>query len=162
VCWELGVHPTEGQIAQAAALKYQFTREVLQPRQEALAVLNALRSHGYPVGVLSDCPPEVPAVWESTPLASAVDQAVFSCRAKYKKPAPQIYQMLCQRLGVAANQCLYVGDGDSDELAGAQRMGMHPVLIRVPEEEGQDHDRPEMHSWTGRRISSLRDVFQWL
>jgi putative hydrolase of the HAD superfamily len=40
--------------------------------------------------------------------------------------------MATDELGIAPEDCLYVGDGDSNELTGAAGVGMHPVLINVP------------------------------
>ena len=65
------------------------------------------------------------------------------------KPDPRIYLRACDELGVEPGECLYVGDGANDELAGAQRVGMRPVLIHRPEEKPQ---------WDGPRITSIPDV----
>jgi putative hydrolase of the HAD superfamily len=67
--------------------------------------------------------------WPESPLAPLFDTALFSCDVKLKKPDRRIYELCTQRLGVEPAQCLYVGNGGSDELAGARRAGMTPVLL---------------------------------
>jgi putative hydrolase of the HAD superfamily len=57
------------------------------------------------------------------------DTVLFSCEVKLKKPDRRIYELCAQRLGVEPDECLYVGNGGSDELAGARRAGMTPVLL---------------------------------
>ncbi len=49
-----------------------------------------------------------------------------------------------------------IGDGGSEELTGAARVGMHPVLVRVPDRhlsEGSEAD-----GWQGSTIASLGEV----
>ena len=62
--------------------------------------------------------------------------------------------MAVEGLGVAAEECLYVGDGTSNELSGAQRAGMTAVLMRAPYDQA-DGSR---ESWDGARISDIREV----
>ena len=43
--------------------------------------------------------------------------------------------MALEKLGVDGSDCLFVGDGASGELDGAERVGMTPVLICPPDED---------------------------
>ena len=52
-----------------------------------------------------------------------------------------------------------MGDGESDELGGAARAGMHPIRIRVPYEQRPDD---EVHRWDGPEISDLSQVLMHL
>ena len=42
------------------------------------------------------------------------------------KPDSDIYQHACKNLGVAPSDCIFIGDGNSDELQGAAQVGMLP------------------------------------
>jgi len=66
------------------------------------------------------------------PLASRIAATGFSCLLGVRKPHPGIYLHVTRRLGVAPEQCLYVGDGDSRELSGAAALGMTALRIRLP------------------------------
>ena len=57
-----------------------------------------------------------------------------------------------------AEECLYVGDGSSDELAGAKRVGMTSVLIRTPNEDDSGKFRLSSRDWDGLRVSSLSEL----
>ena len=94
------------------------------------------------------------------PFAPLVDVAVFSCLEGVQKPAPRIYQLAVERLAVRPENCLYIGDGDSQELTGASQVGMYPVLIRNPDEDSTDVHRVDYEAgeWEGPVISSLREV----
>ncbi|MGE5333531.1 MAG: HAD family hydrolase [Nitrososphaerota archaeon] len=156
VCSALGVEPDAGAVARAVAMRVEFTRRALAPRPDALSTLAALRQQGYALGLISDCSSEVPLLWQDSAFADVFDTAIFSCSVGVKKPHPAIYQSACERLGVAPERCLYIGDGSSNELSGALRCGMHPVLISYPDEA--DAIRYDAEVWDGARIASLTEV----
>jgi len=157
-CKRLGIRVERQRVYRAAQLKYDFTRRALRARSDAVKVLKYLKTKGYRIGLISDCPPEVPAVWEETVFAPWIEVAVFSCKAGVKKPDALIYKMAYESLEVLAEHCVYVGDGDSMELQGAKEIGMEAFLIRVEEEEGWDRDRPRLERWRGKRIARLSDL----
>lgn len=49
------------------------------------------------------------------------------------KPDKQIYELAMQRLNVLPEQCLFVGDGGSNELYGAKSAGMGTVFSEMLE-----------------------------
>ena len=56
---------------------------------------------------------------------------------------------------VSPDECLFVGDGANDELAGAERVGMRAVCVLPP---GRDEPIwPEARGWEPT-ITSLEDV----
>jgi len=155
VCRAMGVKSDPARLAQAARLMLDFRGRTLIPRPDAVETLNRLKALGCKTGLISDCSPEVPIVWRETPLAALIDAPIFSCLVGLKKPDPRIYHLACERLGVDPQDCLYVGDGDSHELTGADRVGMHAVMMRAPHDDPYRHD-PE--DWQGPCISALKDV----
>jgi len=74
-------------------------------------------------------------VWDESPLALYFDDVVLSCAVGLRKPDPRIYELACERLAVAPDECVFVGDGANDELAGAARVGMRAVCILPPGRE---------------------------
>jgi putative hydrolase of the HAD superfamily len=153
-----GITPAAQQLAEAARIRSAFTRATLLPREDAVSTLQAIKTKGLSLGLISDCTPEVPQLWAETPFAPLVDAAIFSCCTGTKKPDPKIYEMACERLGVKPRQCIYVGDGSSQELQGATAVGMHAVLLAPPGEERTDTRDWEGESWAGARIEKLSDV----
>ena len=126
----------------------------------AYLTLAALRERGFRIGVISDCSEEVVAAWPATPLAPLVHEAVLSAAVHLKKPDPRVYKLACERLGVAPERCLFVGDGGSRELTGASAVGMDAVLIRVPDDAGDDAFRRDAEEWAGARVAALREVLE--
>jgi len=160
VCQKLGVPIEDSQKSLAAHIRFKLTKDSMIPLPESLAVLSRLKLEGYKTGLISDCSVEVPAIWQHTPFAPLFDATVFSCLAGMKKPDPRIYRLAVEQLRVEPHRCLYIGDGSSQELTGAAAVGMHPVLIRDPDEDITKTHRvdAEAERWDGPVISSLKDV----
>ena len=156
----LGINPEPAQVTEAARINLDYVAASIVPRPEAVGVLTWLRGHGYRLGLISNWSDEVPSVWDDLPLSGYFDVSLFSCRTGMLKPDPRIYLMAAEELGVKPEQCLYVGDGDSEELEGAARVGMHPVLIdsHKPEGTGEYPVNEELERWNGSVISSLTEI----
>ena len=159
ICRELGIRAEPACIRRATDLRLAFTRDALAPRRGALPALRRLAEAGCKRGLVSDCSPDVPLLWPATPFAPQIDCPVFSCTAGLTKPDPRIYATVCRGLGVEPEACLFVGDGDSEELTGASRMGMDALLIRVPYDRGF---RQKEDAWNGPRIQSLDELFEFV
>jgi putative hydrolase of the HAD superfamily len=158
ICGELKVPVTDEQVQKAADLRLEYTIRSLKPRQEAVPVIRKLKRLKYKVGLISDCSPETPAAWPSTPFQGLFDVTVFSCVVSLKKPDPRIYRLATDKLGIEPRDCLYIGDGSSNELTGALKVGMHPVMIADPHEPADAHFVDREKDWRGPRITSLKEV----
>ncbi|MFN0073714.1 MAG: HAD family hydrolase [Chloroflexota bacterium] len=161
-CHGLNVAANEDSIARAAAAYSVFADHCLTPRTDAVATVQQLRALGLRVGLISDCGPPTPELWAETPLAEYFDVTTFSCSAGLKKPDPRIYLTTCEALGVQPADCLYVGDGGSRELTGAESVGMTALMIRTPSEEIIAPLRVDADFWVGPRIRSLSQVLEHL
>ena len=157
VCRELGVIPERTQVRLAVQSRLDYIRHVMTPQPGAIEVLSCLKNEGYKTGLLSNCSHEIPVVWPETPFAPLIDVTVFSCSVGMSKPDPRIYQLTAKRLGVRAEECLFVGDGSSQELSGASSVGMHPVLTR-PDADSREPHLMDREQWNGSAVSSLTDI----
>jgi putative hydrolase of the HAD superfamily len=157
VAQRLGASPPDHAVQRAAEIRFASEQRFGAPRPEATEVLRSLRERALRIGVISDCSAELPRYFPALPLAPYVDAAVFSFVTGHRKPEPENYLECSSLLGVAPADCLYVGDGGSDELAGARAVGMHPVHLAVTTEvEAVVYGRHA--AWDGDVIGSLRDV----
>lgn len=150
---ELGL---AGSLKEVMAVRRDWTFRSLVPRPDAVSTLEKLRRRGHKLGMISACSQDVPEVWERTPFGKLFDSAVFSCSVGVSKPDPRIYEISCEELGVAARDCLFVGDGANDELPGAERAGMTALQLRAPGEPLT----AEGERWPGRYVSQLSDVLE--
>ena len=84
---------------------------------------------GKKLGLISNADVMEVAAWDKSLIAGMFDTAVLSCRVGAAKPEPRIYEICLDRLGVTANEAVFVGDGGSSELRGAKAVGMTAVMI---------------------------------
>lgn len=144
-------------LERGAAVRLAAETAFGQPRPEAVEVLRALRERGLPIGLVSDCSAELPEYFPSLTIAPYIDVTVFSFVTGHRKPAPENYLACAARLGVEPEECLYVGDGGSDELAGATRVGMRAVHLDITDESGGVvYGRHT--DWHGERVTRLVDL----
>ncbi len=158
VCDRMGVSVTTEQMAKAVTIRLKLTRRALAPRADAVSTITQLKRAGFKIGLLSNCSIEIPFVWPETLFADLIDSAVFSSRERLKKPDPRIYHVVCGRLGVMPEACLYIADGENYELTAAAAVGMQAVLIRnVGPDDGKEILR-EARDWQGSAILGLSEV----
>ena len=153
--------PYPDAVLEAERLRTRAARTLMAPHTEDLATLAAIRAAGLRVAMVSNCTPEVPALWRESPLADLIDAPIFSTEVGLLKPDPAIYHAASRQLGVEPQACLYVGDGEHQELAGAAATGMTAVLLRRRDRDGHIHD-PNADSWPGPILSRIPEVLSLL
>jgi putative hydrolase of the HAD superfamily len=67
-----------------------------------------------------------------------------------------------QGLDVSPSDCLFIGDGSSDELAGAQACGIDAILLRSSDDDDSYPGRIVRATWDGPIISSIGEVAAFL
>ena len=158
LCADLGIKAEASQLSDAIQLYDVFIANALIPEPAVLAALDTLKNNGVTLGLISDCVPAVSRLFPQSPLAERIDAAVFSCEERMMKPARGIYQVACRRLQVLPEECLFVGDGSSQELTGAAAAGMCPVLKRTDLTDVYDAHRPDVQNWQGTVIDEIHEV----
>jgi putative hydrolase of the HAD superfamily len=155
VAARLGVEVSEPVLAEAAGARRLSERGFRELRDDAVTTLRALRDWGVGTALISDCTEELPDEWAESPIAPYIQVPVFSCTAGIKKPDPRIYALAYEGLDHAPADCLFVGDGSSNELSGATAVGMSAV--RILDGDGEHH-RFEPVDWPGPHITTLAEV----
>ena len=103
-----------------------FTAHLRCIEPEILNMLNEITSSGIRIGLISNTDGSEVLDWANAPLARFFEVTIFSHAVGMAKPDPHIYQHACKNLGVAPSDCIFIGDGNSDELRGAAQVGMLP------------------------------------
>jgi len=121
---------------------------------DTLRVLRHLRSRGYRTGIVSNLPwGSPPDLWRQEVgrlgIAAEMDAVVFCGDAGHRKPAPEVFALALERLGVEARRCAFVGDNPEWDYEGALGAGMRPFLI----------DRDDARrNFDGKRVLNLDDL----
>jgi putative hydrolase of the HAD superfamily len=100
---------------------------IARPRPDVVAVVAAL-ARDFELAVLSNCYLEEVRAWPGSPLEDSITTAVFSYAIGARKPEPQAYVAATGRLGLSPAACAFVGNGGSNELAGARDAGFALVV----------------------------------
>ena len=154
----LGQRATGEGIQKAVALREAHTNHELDPKAESEKVLRKLRGRGLKIGLISDCSPGVPELWMRCSLSNLVDVSIFSSEVGLKKPDPKIFRLALGQLGLSAKECLYVGDGGSQELSGAAQVGLRPILLEPESGTVVAGYGWEAETWTGERVGNLSEI----
>jgi len=154
---QAGGRPREAQVRAGVPARIDALKADTRLRVDAVSALAALRRRGLATAVVSDCTHELPAFLPQLPVAPLLDAAIYSVRLGVCKPDPAIYLAACEELDVLPGECLYVGDGGSNELTGAAAIGMTPVRLAAPDLAHHlvyDADT----NFAGRTVRSLTEV----
>lgn len=157
VARRLGQEPSERLLAAAVKARLDDYVGAAALRPGALRALTELKAAGFALALVTDTSPELPEVWGRLAVAPLFDATVFSCVEGTRKPDPAMFLAACDRLGLEPNSCLYVGDGGSNELAGASAVGMRAVMFKP--EDWDLHpggDRPAF--WSGPTVAALPEL----
>lgn len=157
---KLGSSPSPDRIIHAVTLYKNFFLNRLTPRHDALLTLQSLHKMGLNLGLITDCTLEVPPLWKLSPLSKYIKEAIFSAEVKIHKPNPEIYLMMLKKLHLRAEECLYVGDGGSQELTGAMEIGIDAVQLFISKEQINKPLRYDEDIWKGRKINSLKEILE--
>lgn len=126
-------------------------------RPDAVPVLTGLRLRGLRTALVSDCWYELPELLPELPVFPLLDARIYSVRVGRCKPHPAMFLAACDRLGLAPADCLYVGDGGSEELSGAVAVGMRAIRLAAPDLAGHLTFRPDV-AFQGPSVDSLSDL----
>ncbi|MCI9079224.1 MAG: HAD-IA family hydrolase [Lachnospiraceae bacterium] len=94
---------------------------------EIIPMLNALKKKGILIGLISNCFSEESMVIKKSILYPYFDAICLSFDEGVQKPDPDIFKRCIEKLDVKADECLYAGDGGSNELEAAETFGMKAV-----------------------------------
>lgn len=126
----VGVPPEIAQRAQEDVHDYHRTQHLWnRPLPGMAAAVDTLRERGYRVAVISNSDGRAPALLARLGLADKFEFVVDSHDVGVEKPSPRIFQIACERLGLAPERCAYVGDVMAFDVEGARGAGLVPVLF---------------------------------
>jgi putative hydrolase of the HAD superfamily len=96
---------------------------------DAGEAIEAARAAGLRVVVASNWDVSLHAVLERLGLARLVDGIVTSAEAGARKPASAVFESALRLAGAAPAEAMHVGDSVDEDVHGALRAGIEPVLL---------------------------------
>jgi 2-haloacid dehalogenase len=102
--------------------------------QPVVDILRALKDAGYPLYGLSNWPAEKFAlVRPQYPFFAWFDDLVISGEVRMLKPDKAIFNLLLQRAGRPAGECLFIDDHASN-IRAARELGFQTILFQSPQQ----------------------------
>lgn len=99
---------------------------------DAVEVLRELRRRGYRLGIITNGDGmQQNLKVDAAGLRPLVDIVLTGGSEGVHKPAAEVFYRAAQRLCVAPENCVYVGDYPPNDMAGAKAAGMRPLYIDV-------------------------------
>ena len=96
---------------------------------EVETLLRQLRAAGYNLFYISNTNPmDYETMMHNYPILRELDGGLASFKEKVLKPDPAIYQLLLERYGLKADECLFVDDMPINTEA-AEKVGFHTLTL---------------------------------
>jgi putative hydrolase of the HAD superfamily len=109
---------------------------------DAVATVEAVRRRGYRTFILSNADTRFRRTFNELGIRDLFEEMFISCEIGWEKPHVRIFTKVRERIGVAAQEILHVGDSVHHDGAAAVH-GWHTLIL-------------------GRDISRLGDLLAWL
>ncbi|MBQ9107192.1 MAG: HAD family hydrolase [Clostridia bacterium] len=161
VCDELdrlgvfAVKPTKAQYCEAF---YPTMSANIVMFEDAYYLLGQLKSMGYKVALLTNG--FVKSQREKlshTRIPEYMDEIIISEELNIQKPDPGAFLAMCRRLGVRADEAVYVGDNIINDVCGARDAGLLPIWKPFAREWPEHLDPP---AYTIRNLTEVIDILK--
>jgi len=108
--------------------------DALDPNEPMIELMRELKAGGLKMAMLTNNVREWESLWRSMmPVDEIFEEVVDSAFVGCRKPEGQIYRLTLERIGMAAEECLFVDDIPVN-CAGAEKAGMKAVHFRDNEQ----------------------------
>jgi HAD superfamily hydrolase (TIGR01509 family) len=102
--------------------------EAWHPYPDTAEVLRSLSAAGVPVAVVSNIAWDIRPMFRKLGVEDLVTEFVLSYVEGVAKPDPKIFTLACQRIGVAPENAVMVGDSEEAD-GGAAAIGCRTVIV---------------------------------
>lgn len=96
------------------------------------AQLLGLLKHMYRLGVVSNFYGNVHTLCQEAGLSQFLDVILDSTRIGVSKPSPEIFRIAIEKLGVMAEETIFVGDSYERDMMPSRQLGMKTVWMKGP------------------------------
>jgi len=101
------------------------------PRSDARETIIELSRRGYILGIIANTitETEIPDWMESDGVTDYFSAVVLSSKVGFRKPMPEIYWEAAKRVGIAPENCAYVGDNPIRDVEGTRKAGFGMMIL---------------------------------
>ncbi|MGG1553315.1 HAD-IA family hydrolase [Paenibacillus ferrarius] len=100
--------------------------------------LEKLKARGFRIGVVSNFAPTLRAILADKGIMDFFEIVLVSTEVGLEKPDPAIFQLALDKAGVAAEDVLYIGDHETNDIWAPNQVGIDAVrILRYPYHHGE-------------------------
>ena len=126
----VGVTAEQADALRAALLRMHHEQHLWASHDPRLgSALARLRQAGYRLGVVSNSDGRAAAALDACGLLEHFEVVIDSGEVGVEKPDPRIFALALDRMGVAPDHAIYVGDLYEVDVVGARAAGLDVVLL---------------------------------
>jgi putative hydrolase of the HAD superfamily len=114
----------------------------MQPRAGLYETLRDLQERGLRLGIVSNGQTEVQKATISV-LCIVMDVVIISEAAGCRKPAPEIFQLALDELGINTAEAWFVGDHPLNDVIGPSAAGLTGIWLNAGDEWPVTHPKPK-------------------
>ncbi|MDQ2939886.1 MAG: HAD family phosphatase [Actinomycetota bacterium] len=108
--------------------------DALKPNPPMIELMRELKGRGLRMALLTNNVREWEPLWRSmVPIDELFEVVVDSAFVGCRKPDPEIYEIVLERIGLGGDQCLFVDDVEGN-CEAARELGMTAVHFRANEQ----------------------------
>ena len=155
-----GIGGDQGAIEFFGLKKTPWHSEDELPYPDAAPTLTELKIRGYKLGIIANQLPGTEERLINWGLRDYFDVIAASAELGVAKPDPAIFQYALKQAGCAAQNALMVGDRLDNDVAPANRLGMHSVrILRGIGAYYAPGSADELPEYTIRTLAELFNIF---
>lgn len=154
----MGMTVNESQISEILELREdRFKKSLIDIDYKVINSLLDVKKSGKKLCLVSNADIIDVMYWNESPLKDLFDERIFSYEVGYLKPQSEIYEIALKKMNTIPEKCYFVGDGGSDELKAAKKLGMKTVLTGyLLEKERKDYD--SIKNFADYYIKDFREI----
>lgn len=122
---------------------------------DVMPTLEALRQHGYTMGIVSDWGISLGPILSNLHLTHYFDAVVISAALRQGKPSPHLFEQALERTNSIPDYAMHIGDSYVFDVLGARSVGITPVLL-------DRHHRVDPNKMDCLTVHSLTDLLELL
>jgi FMN phosphatase YigB (HAD superfamily) len=125
----LDIADSDGSLSRAVGSAFLDAERLFRVFPETHSVLSELKWREYALGIISNNTEEMLDRMKSLGLVGYFDTITYSQEAGAEKPDPAPFELALRRAGRAPQECVHIGDSFEQDIVGARRAGIKPILI---------------------------------
>jgi putative hydrolase of the HAD superfamily len=154
---ELRVNFDVKTIREIADIEYKLQSSAAYLAPDTITLLTSLQKMGLKLGLITNTGFSTINSPKTLSIDKYFDSIIMSYKIRSLKPGRHIYQTICEELDAKGEECLYVGDGDDNEIEGAMAFGMTAILLAENKEKILHTKIVNRYNY---KVSNLLEVLQ--